>query len=138
MTNSFKYLKDDEIPVLRNVDISEFKKKFKIEVELFLKDLSKVKKNLIKPIHALIKYITEMYEEEFNRLFKRIILISTANDDYVQACFVNCILIQKVLINIRNIFISYLVFHLCLILILINFQLSDLIQYSIHNFLSQS
>ena len=54
MTNSFKYLKDDEIPVLRNVDISEFKKKFKIEVELFLKDLSKVKKNLIKPIHALI------------------------------------------------------------------------------------
>ena len=106
LNSSFQYIQDDEIPALRDVYVGDYKASFEAEVELFSKELHKVK-DLDKPLRLLIDHVKDIYEEIYERLFNRLmLLLGWPNDDYVISCFTIIILIEKTLVKIKNIFID--------------------------------
>ena len=95
----------DDIPDMANINIFDYKKKFKQELEDFLKGLHTLGE-LRKPLFRFIKRTEELYEEMFNNAYNRIILLSTVDDEQIRGYFSGLIIIEKVLINIKNIFIT--------------------------------
>ena len=107
LSNSFRYIRDDEIPALQDVYVGDYKNSFDAEVKNFSKEFNKLKYDLAQPLRILVKYIKDIYEEVYDRLYNRImLLLGGLNDDYVISCFTILILIEKAFIKIKNIFID--------------------------------
>ena len=97
-------LDDDDVPDIANINILSYQKRFKEGLDEFMKKLHKLQE-LRRPLFKLLKYIEEIYEELFNKLYNRIILLGL-QDDYIRGYFFSIIVIEKTLINIKNIFIT--------------------------------